>query len=163
MLDYFKNNSSLLKNTNHKITNIVIQEILSELMVNKKTSFLSIIALCIFYKKHIFIIKEKTFLFYSFNKIINFENELDTYLSDCIVINYKNDNEFGIDLDITKGKIEYIIQNKICLESYNKPLKGLSTYKVSDLDDMARKLNLYESEVLKKPDLYKKIWDSCLW
>ena len=52
----------------------------------------------------------------------------------------------------------------IRLESYEKPFKGISTYKVVDLEEFAEKLELdLENTKYKKPELFQKIYEMCLW
>ena len=54
-----------------------------------------------------------------------------------------------------------------CLENYEKPLKGISTYKIKELVNIANKMNMFQNEseiaLLKKQELYDKIYSYCLW
>jgi hypothetical protein len=45
----------------------------------------------------------------------------------------------------------------------DKPLKGVSTYKVSELEDIARKLDFKLEVALNKKDLYDKLYELCIW
>ena len=68
IMDTLKKTPSHLKETNYKVSNVLIQEILSDLLVNKKTSLTSLLAFVAFYKKKIFLSTEKMYLYYSYNK-----------------------------------------------------------------------------------------------
>ena len=73
---------------------------------------------------------------------------------------------YGLDTtDMTQEKINTIIHNKLRLESINKPLKGVSTYKMSDMDEMIRILNIPQETIkgMKKPELYNIIYKECCW
>ena len=60
-------------------------------------------------------------------------------------------------------KIGIIRQEKVLLEHHEKPLKGMSTYKVFELEEMARKLQMVSTVSLNKTELYKAVWDTMLW
>ena len=49
MMESIKKNPLQIKTTNHKLSNIAIQEIMSSLMVDKKTTLMSFIAICVYY------------------------------------------------------------------------------------------------------------------
>ena len=79
---------------------------------------------------------------------------------------------YSIDLQTTDHsvfieKMRRVQTNMHCLENYEKPLKGISTYKMKDLELMANKLKLFSNEteitLLKKQELYDKIYNYCLW
>jgi len=181
MIRYFTENPKHLKNSNHKVTNGLIQEISAELMINKKSSLLECIAFSIFFKKHLYIVNNNTYLTFTFGNMIDSEMTSDN----VVIINYdsseknqntdslqkpkqskcynKNINEYGIDLEPTIEKIESIRQEKVLLEHYEKPLKGMSTYKVYELEDMARKLQMISTVSLNKTELYKAVWDTMMW
>jgi hypothetical protein len=57
------------------------------------------------------------------------------------------------------------MKNKmICLESYLKPLKSISNYKVEELEELAKKMGIYENnKKYKKTDLYQEISEACTW
>jgi len=158
ILDHFRKNISCLKETNHKITNIVMQEILSDLMTNPKVTFQTLIAYCVYYKIKIYIVKKNLYLLYDPFYHVDVD-DVDTAIIHC------NDREqYGIDLDFEKysEKIQDIKQNKFRIENVEKPLKGISTYKVSDLHDILNKLGIVLDTKLSKPDLYNKIVETCV-
>lgn len=54
ILDTIKKTPSMLKETNYKVTNVLIQEILSDLLINRKTQLSILLAFVAFYKKRFF-------------------------------------------------------------------------------------------------------------
>lgn len=172
IIRYFTENPKYLKNSNQKVTNGLIQEISSELMINTKSSLLECIAFSIFFKKHIFIVKNNTYLLFTFGNMQGSEITADN----IVIINFnaekpatklskfsKNQDEYAIDLEPTMEKIGIIRQEKVLLEHHEKPLKGMSTYKVFELEEMARKLQMVSTVSLNKTELYKAVWDTMLW
>jgi len=156
--DKLRKEPQLIKNSNHKITNIAIKEIISELMVDKKSNLLTIFAFVTIYKKNVFICKDKTYLYFSCTKSSS-QNEFD---DNTVIIEYKDDN-FGIDLDVTQEKVTKILKNTLQLESIEKPLKGISAYKVSELEDIARVLDIKLEVAVKKSELYEIIYNQTVW
>lgn len=154
--DTMKKTPSTMKNTNHKITNIMCQEIISELIVVKPSSLITIFAFIAYYKKHVIILNGNTHMFFSFTKTV----------TDChdntVILEYKN-SDFGIELEVTKEKIENIMKNTFRLESIEKPLKGISSYKVTELENIARLLQITLETSLKKSDLYDVIYNKAKW
>ena len=156
IMEFFKKNSKALKSSNYKVTNGMIQEILSELMLDtKKTSFIGLIALSIYYKKQIFLIDptKKTYL-----KFFAIDQE---YVSSDNIYIYKNVEARQ------KGKYRlymkpFIDTNDLfLLEHYNKSLRGLSSYKTDELDKIATSLGISTidsvGKKLKKGELYEKL------
>lgn len=161
MISFFKEQPKVLKNTNHKITNINIQEILSEfLSLQNETTFLGIIGLVSFYKIPIFLVDEtkKTYLKY------HLLDDAGEEKKPCIL--YKNRSLKGFTKykmklsGSTETDLEDIKQNMLCLEHYAKPLRAISTYKVCELEQIAELLGI-STDKLKKPELYAKITEYC--
>ena len=50
-----------------------------------------------------------------------------------------------------------------CLDSWIRPIRAISSYKVTDLEDIAYKTNLIDIPNMKKPDLYAYISESLSW
>jgi len=171
MLDYFRDstNSIKLKQGNNKVSNVLIQEINADIAVSNqrdpRSLFHLLIAMCVFYKKTIYLVRKNKYLVFSFCK---YENEIDDLnIDSTLLIHMKNDREYGISQDITIDVLHNIIKNKYRLESYDKPLKGISSYKVSDLEDISRRLDVElcdeQGIALKKTELYNKILSYALW
>jgi hypothetical protein len=155
IIDKIKNSPKDFKNKcNFKISNNLIQEILSDLYAfkNKKTSSIltTVMAYAYYYNIKIEIYNDNTYIqFYNINE------EEQTPL---ILYFYKE--EFGIVLD----NKEYFEKNKdnYYKVGFLKPLNGISTYKMSELEFIAKKLKIYNPE-LKKIELYNIINHKCLW
>jgi hypothetical protein len=155
IMEYLKSNKNVLKNINKKITLGAAQEVMSELITNKKTSLLSINAFAVYYKKNILIENtiNGTYLEYIY----------DTDASDeqWIHLKYITRGRYGI------CEIRPIAKTGIKVEYPDKPLRGISTYKVSELNDLAASIptvaNHPERSSWKKPELYGNIWRTLLW
>jgi hypothetical protein len=160
ILDYFRSNKNQLKETNHKITHAGVQEILSELMTSPKITPPLLIAFSVYYKMKIYVVKKNLYVLYDPFYHVSVD-DVDTAILHC------NDKEqYGIDLDFSSYsvKIEEIKRQKHGMENMQKPLKGISSYKVSDLYDIAHKLDMFLSSDTKitKQELYNKILETCL-
>ena len=75
---------------------------------------------------------------------------------------FEKNSEFHIQVDfakLTKEKIHNLKQNKLQIDPFvEKILKGVSTYKIPELQYMMNVLNLYiEKEKPKKQDYYQTI------
>ena len=157
IIEFIKKTPSCMKSSNMKLSNVAIQVIMSEIMINKKTSLQSFISLCMFYKICILIVNEANLTYLEYNP--DTSNELPYY-----IINRTIDGFYNIDTNTILDKIQKIRDTMVRLESYDKPFKGISTYKVIDLEEFAEKLGLdLENTKWKKPDLFQKIYEMCLW
>lgn len=168
MLDYFRNtaNAAKLKQGNVKVSNVLIQEMMSELMVSSRDTnsiFYMCIVMSVFHKKIIYFVRKNKYLVFSYCK----EQDEETNIRDTLVIYAKNDRECGLSEETTLSEIQNIVDTKYKLEYYDKPLRGASSYKMSDLNDIARKLNVDladgEGKVLKKNELYNKVVQHATW
>ncbi len=160
IITHIKSNSQKLKlDSNHKITNVMIQEIISDVMSLSKISMLSVLGYAFYYEKNFFIVNGKTYYSFLYCKDCELEK------NNSVIIEYNNETGiFGIDMsENILEKISNIKSNLLCLEGVDKPLKGVSTYKVSDLEDIARKLDLKSEIALNKKELYDKLYDLCIW
>lgn len=159
ILEFVKENKVNMKNTNYKITNVAIQEIMSELMTQQKqTSFLCLTAVSVYYNINLLIINEKTKCMLEF--WVNKERVSDAFHDDNTFTYVLYKDEFGkysVQIEyIPSSKIIELREKYIVLEQYNKYLKGLSNYRLEDLENLAKKLNVYDSNMkYKKGDLYE--------
>ena len=151
IIDFLKNGYSKLKEVNKKVTKTIIQEWMSELLSSSKISIPLLQLFSVYYKKNIIIYNEinNTYLKFSSG---NEENDMLP-----MVIVKSSDNNFGLYLDITYEKINEWMKG-ICLEDIDKPLKGISTYKMPELIDLAKKCGIHDDQ-MNKPELYGKIWN----
>jgi hypothetical protein len=177
IVEFLKSNKNALKNLNRKITIGLYQEIMSDLMTNAKTSLLSLVAFSVYYKKNIILLNtiNKTFLEYRYDdRSINTSTgsvggvgELGKWL----VIKYTENKKYGFFAEEIED-VSDIIREYIYIAAPDKPLKGISTYKIGELVGIAAKIPELVAEKtpensgrksLPKPDLYGKIWHSLLW
>jgi len=138
-----------LRTTNHKITLGNIQEMMSEYMTNQSNiTLLGLVGLSVYYKIQIYLIDsvKKTHLVYT----------PENYSRTCYI--YKHDK--------VKGKyrlslIENDLANSFCLVSFTRPLRSISTYKLSELEEIARRFGINDCQ--KKDALYKEIAEHIVW
>jgi hypothetical protein len=155
ILEFIKKNTSAIKSTNYKITNVAIQEMLSEFMtIQKQTSFLCLIAMIVYYDINILIIDEakKNILEFLANK--ESVSDKKTYML------YKtNHGKYKLVIEnISLSKIYELRDKYITLDSYLKPLKAISNYKVEELEQMLKKIDGFDNnKKYKKQDLYDKL------
>lgn len=156
-IDYLKTDKMLLKNTNMKFTNVAIQEVYSDLLsISKKTNYRVAIAMCVFYKINIYIVNNENKTYLKF--LSNSDNPSYILYRD----GYDN---YSVDISsLSTQKVIELEEKMICLESYIKPLKAISNYKISELTEFAKKLNVLEdNKKYKKADIYELISDKIRW
>lgn len=166
------------KQTNYKLTRAVCCEIVSDLVTSPKMTYSSFIAYCAYYKTSIFIVDtvKNTYIPFLYSG-----KEGEPGSSDPIVI-YKNPffrekkkegqscdkrnggpfikNMFFVEAGQSVLSIDDIQNTFLPFEHYEKPLKSISNYKTSDLEEIAEKLEvslLNENKKYKKNELYAKI------
>jgi len=165
IMEFLKSNKNALKNVNRKITLGAAQEIMSDLMTNTKTSLQTVAALSVFYKKNILLLNKnnKTCIEYLFDKDQSPNSDLEPTNMKWLVIEYMENKKYGFFAEETTDISNYI-NTYIRIETYDKPLKGISTYKMGELVSIASNISELAKETkLSKPELYGKIWHSCLW
>ena len=154
IMEYLKSSKNILKNINKKITLGAAQEIMSELITNKKTSLLAINACSSYYKTNILIENtlNGTYVEYIYNSEVS---------EKWIHLKYLSKGRYGI------CEIRPIAKTGIKIEYPDKPLRGISTYKMAELNELAASIpaitNDPERSTWKKNDLYGKIWNLLLW
>lgn len=156
IMEFIKKNPKSLKNMDKKITKAMTQEILSDIMSNKKTTLDVLPAFALFYKKNIIILNEK-------NKNIYLKINLVENTKEYILLIKNKKGFFGLDTDITSEKIQNIFDTKFCLEHYNKPLKSISNYKSDELNSIGEMMGLNIDIKLKKQELYNEICKLICW
>jgi len=154
MIQFIKANPQHMKSCNHKVTNVMIQDLMAGLLTNRVSLLQDCIIYAMFYNKTIYVVKNSMFICYK-NK------ELDTYaLDNTIIIYCKNNKEYGIEMDVSSAKIEDIIANNIQIFNIEKPLKSMTEYKMPDLERMSILLGIAMG---KKKDTYDSIVEKCNW
>jgi len=156
VMEHIKKNADIFRGSvqHTKITKVAVQEILSDLMLNKKTSWQTFAALCYYYKINAIITYNKTYY-----------ECISTQGYPIYQFTRTPDGHISVDTDpLTQETIDTIRQSHIILE-YTKTIKSIGTYKVQDLLSMANVLDIVEpvNAKWKKADWYQAIADRCLW
>ena len=175
LINMIRKTPAMLKGGTRKITNVAIQEILAELMIDKKTSMQSFYAICVLYKLQVFMVDVSTNTYMNIgvedsnDKFIVYRSESLNRVSSKADHTMgrrqpSNDGMYSIDLDTTQSKIDKITADMLEIESGPKPIKGISSYKVDELEAMANKLGIcFSDSKMKKPELYALILNKCEW
>lgn len=162
--EFFNTDSGAsLKNTNHKITNIKINEIKCDLMTKPLLSSIeSLIPCSLYFKRPIYVsFGENIYLhFVGKDYVADDESESET------IFLYVNCGKFELELDqvVKKTAINELLKKGYKMATYEKPLLGLSTYKTDELRDIYHKIflqNEQSTDKFKKQDYYDKIAEKC--
>ena len=174
MIEIIKKTPVKLKSGPRKITNVAVQEIMAELMIDKKTTMKTFYAMCLLNQLNMCIIDTASKTYLTF--ITNDQDCIDG--QDCKddqanqanqsmhYIIYKSvSGFFSIDIEEkTTEQLTEITSSMVELENGDRPIKSISSYKVIDLEIMAQKLGIsMDSQKIKKQDLYNEILVKCLW
>ena len=205
---FIKANGARIKGTNYKVTNVLIQEILSELLTSQKeTSMAVLIALTVFYNINVLLVdandrcmlefwsnkqqyppgtQENYNSFSSRNPIIEkgkeFEcpegagggkgepgvpptNKEDALDGKTYILRKDKYGKYRAQLEwISSSRVAEMRDRYMVLDSYLRPMKAASNYKVDELIELARKLAVYdENKKYKKSDLYDVVHELCKW
>jgi hypothetical protein len=137
-----RENKDILKS--HKIVKSVIE---NELANEKKISILTLNALALIYKLNILYIK---------NRFIYVMNYSEVPLKECKnIIEEKKDKEIYL-INLEPEIIDQVLNDYYIIDNINKPFNAISYYKLNDLINIAKKLNL-DTQNKKKVDLYTEI------
>ena len=157
-IDLIQKDKSVMKNTNFKFTNVAIQEVTSDLLsITKTINYNTAMSLCVLYNINIFMIDKEKGVYVKF--ISNTDIELPTYS-----IFREGNNTYSVDIDAFTSERRSEIERMICLESYLKPLKTISNYKITELTEQATRFNLLEDgKKYKKQELYELVYNKIRW
>ena len=147
----FQKSSGPLRTTNHKITLGKVQEIISEYMTNQSSiTLLGLVGLCVHYKIQIYLVDavKKTHLVYTPE---NYTQTSYIYRHDTLK------NKFRLALE------PVLLDDSFCLESFTRPLRALSTYKMGELLELAKRFSVEYEGKPKKEDIYRKISEYIVW
>ena len=155
--DHFNNNSSLLKNSNHKITLAKINEIKCNLMTKSiMDSVESFIPCSIYYGRPIYVYFEEIHSYLLFvDKNYVDDDDTDTVHSDPnIILLMVKDRRFTLETNVVN-----FLEKKDSLfhiQHYEKILSGVSNYKTDEIREIYKKV-FGEDADLKKPEYYEKV------
>jgi hypothetical protein len=154
IMESIRTQPSKLKNTNVKITNVAIQEIMSDIVTNSALNVSTLIAMAVFYKARILLTKEKKF----------YINICPTDEYDHTLIFHKNTKgDYGIDTCVTEGKIQQIETEQLRLHRYDRPLDAISNFSVDELRKLSVRLHIDQTIKYKKSELYQEATRRCIW
>ena len=174
--DFFnkEENKTALKNINHKITNVKINEIKCDLMTKPMlTSIEALIPCCVYWNCPIYVdLGNKTFLHFVPNTYVS-----DDDIDPNAVLLYMCEGRFELELDAEKKseRIREMCQGFYKIPHYEKPLLGIGTYKTDELQylyDMvigvgvgtkgAPHPTLLQSSKMKKQEMYSAVIQKCV-
>ena len=155
--DNLYNKRDLVKTCNMKITNVAFQEIMSDLMSysNKNIHYALLYAFIAHYKYNIIILNKDKQSFFHFKNDMNGDA---THLIEIRKGKYFNISKENMNDD----EINTIYNTYVLLHKYDKPMKGVSSYKVDDLKTIAEKIQLNHDKT-KKDELYTEIYKNIAW
>jgi hypothetical protein len=151
IIEYIKNNVNTIKCAfTKKITKVQIQDMMSSIITSKSFQVTDLFALSVYYNHRIVITKKLS-------------NGMGVYLDFCptnenlsnnILVIHKKNREFFLE---ENSNYDTIQMNMILLESYEKSLKAISNYKVSELNGLGEKVGVDMSNKYSKQELYMEI------
>lgn len=160
IIEYIEKNKILMKELNIRITNIKIQEIMSDLStVFQKTDIYVLYAIAVYYNINIILLhpSEQYYL----------EIFSDSITNDVPLYLFKKDEKNNYSLkesELNEDEYEDLKETKFKLNSHLKPLQAISNYKVSELQDIADKIDLdIHSKKRTKNELYNDISEITKW
>lgn len=157
MIETIKKSPAILKSTSRKVTNVAIQEIMAELMIDKKTTFKTFFAQCVLNDLNVYIVdpQNKTYLKFAYCQ----DSSPNSYII------YKSvDGFFSIDIEEkTPEQTSEFTATLFELEHGERPIKAISAYKVTELETISKQLGLFvDTKKYKKQELYDEILVKCL-
>ena len=155
---------SVLKSlTNYPLTKVLYNKILNDLCTCPQTPLHCLIGISLYYKSNIYLIDSVKNTYVSF---LYKDEDSKTMLL------YKNPKpnkkkmsipDYYVDLSENIMKLEQIKDVMFELVHYEKPLKGMTSYKILELEAIAQTLSIKYEHKIKKKDLYEKIGAQCRW
>jgi hypothetical protein len=154
--DFIKKNASKLKETNYKLTKVTIQEILSDLLTSQKdTTMYCLLAIICYFEIHVCITDAAN------DFLIEFRSHIED--APVYLIQKMESGRFHIHVNpLSQAEQTEWKTNVYVFESFYKALKSMGDYKIEDLYEIAKKLNINYMEEngkkCKKKDLYELIY-----
>jgi cell division protein FtsB len=169
MMEVLSKTPKKMKEGNHRLTHDNIQEIVSGLLVSSKEEIMQMVAYSAYYGKIIYLVFQHSYLVFAPTKDATVTESAiangEVYVLNQTRKHPRYGGSYYPDLDLTLEKIQKIHETKVHLEHYAKPFRGISAYKMSDLEDIAYKIGVLEKDVVtakyKKRELYDKIVEVC--
>lgn len=157
---YIKENPTLLKGLNVRITKALVQEIISDLLTEiKQTSIYVLYSYAFFFHINIVLLhpNEKCYL-----KVFS---ENDTFDNPIVVLKKNEHDQYLLkDEELNISEFYDLQNNLFCIENHVRPLKAISNYKSDELQAIAEKLDIdLDERKWKKQDLYNEITKLTKW
>jgi len=159
MVEMMKKSPAIAKQCSKKITKALFQEIMSDFMTNKKMTMDMLTMVSIYHNKN-FIIAHCTDSVESEPYYIKIIADQET--SSCLL--YKRaKSDYSIMLDPEPSILENISNTRFRFENHDMPLKAVSNYKTSELEDIFDILEIdrEKDKKYKKEDYYYAIMRRC--
>jgi hypothetical protein len=153
VVEFIQKNAALMKT--HKITKVATQEIMSDLFtVQKETTMQCLISILLFFQINVFMCNDKFMLEFTVDP------ELPTFL-----LHKDTHGRYAVVAEpMTEEDMVNLKNEKVLLSNYQKPIRGVSTYKIDELEELVKKIGLYEKEKkYKKADLYDIVIHNMKW
>ena len=154
IMESIKKQPSQLKNTNVKITNVAIQEIMSDIVTNATLNVSTLIAMAVFYKTRIILTKDNKF-YIDICPTDEYEN--------TIILHKNARGDYGIDTCVSTVKIQQIEGDQLRLHRHDRPLDAISNFSVEELKKLSVRLHIDQTIKYKKSELYQEAMRRCLW
>jgi hypothetical protein len=143
-IEKMRSNNSILKQQKLKIS-----EYETTLLNSKKIDIPTLCGLAAYNELNIIFIKNKVYYHFNFGNIDN------------TIIIYHEGKNYSCEINPTKELIETVHNNYYHVENPNKPIKGISTYKVNEIVEICNKLGiktqLESGKSKSKKQLYTEI------
>jgi hypothetical protein len=167
---YVKEHMPKIKGTNYKVTNGMLQEIMSELVTIQPTTSMNVLlAMIVYYHVNILIVEETGKCMLAFwsdkDRIPSIDRPTDSEDALTYVLHKDAYGKYKVQLEpVSPSTILQMQQQMVTLDSYHRALKSITHYAVPDLIELAKKLSCYdETKKYKKAELYNEIAKQCVW
>lgn len=152
--------------TNYKFTKTFMGEIIHSMQTHPKTELCSLAAMSLYFEADIYVVNAERNIYLPFTTK-GAKHTYVLYLNPLYHYKQNHSSAYFVDVGEQVLKVHEIHDKMIGLLHYEKPLKGVSTYKTVDLEEMAEKVGVdsedEKGKSLKKQDLYTKILLKCVW
>jgi hypothetical protein len=141
----------------HKLTKVYVNELISELLTKPKMSYSGVYAICAYYQCQVCIVdlEKNTYLHFA-----NCASNVDLYI---LYKNPKKKHSYFVDVGHQLFSMEKIQQSMYCLVHYDKPLKSISNYTLSQLEELAEIVGVPVLPKMKKQGLFDAIALRCVF
>jgi hypothetical protein len=159
MVEMMKKSPAIAKQCSKKITKALFQEIMSDFMTNKKMTMDMLTMVSIYHNKN-FMIAHCTDSVESEPYYIKIIADQET---SCCLLYKRSKSDYSIMLDPEPSILENIYNTRFRFENHDMPLKAVSNYKTSELEDIFDILEIdrEKDKKYKKEDYYHAIMRRC--